>query len=217
MQYKCLILDHDDTAVDSTATIHYPSFIAATSKLRPNEKPLTLDEFIGYCFNPGFSKLCTDIMKFTPPEQTYQQKVWHEYTDAVVPTFFPHFISFLEEFKRNNGIITVVTQSESKDIYKAYQNTSIKPDAVFGWKKGQDKRKPNPHPVKRILSDFELRPEDAILIDDLEPGLKMASECNVPTVVAAWSPKPASISSFLKTNHDHYFKTVDQLANFILN
>lgn len=67
-------------------------------------------------------------MKFTPPEQTYQQKVWHEYTDAVVPTFSPHFISFLEEFKRNNGIITVVTQSESKDIYKAYQNTSIKPD-----------------------------------------------------------------------------------------
>ena len=24
MRYRCLILDHDDTVVNSTATIHYP-------------------------------------------------------------------------------------------------------------------------------------------------------------------------------------------------
>ena len=25
MRYKCLVLDHDDTVVDSTASIHYPA------------------------------------------------------------------------------------------------------------------------------------------------------------------------------------------------
>ena len=27
MRYKCLVLDHDDTVVNSTATIHFPSFV----------------------------------------------------------------------------------------------------------------------------------------------------------------------------------------------
>ena len=26
MKYKCLVFDHDDTVVNSTATIHFPSF-----------------------------------------------------------------------------------------------------------------------------------------------------------------------------------------------
>ena len=26
MKYRCLVVDHDDTVVDSTATVHYPSF-----------------------------------------------------------------------------------------------------------------------------------------------------------------------------------------------
>ncbi|HOK48860.1 MAG TPA: hydrolase, partial [Sedimentibacter sp.] len=29
MKYKCLVLDHDDTAVKSTPDIHYPSFVKA--------------------------------------------------------------------------------------------------------------------------------------------------------------------------------------------
>jgi phosphoglycolate phosphatase/pyrophosphatase PpaX len=64
MKYKCLILDHDDTAVKSTPDIHYPSFVEALKSLRP-EKDISLADFVTYCFNPGFSKLCKDIMKFS--------------------------------------------------------------------------------------------------------------------------------------------------------
>lgn len=35
MRYKCMILDHDDTVVNSTATIHYPAFLEALKLLRP--------------------------------------------------------------------------------------------------------------------------------------------------------------------------------------
>ena len=27
LKYRCLVLDHDDTTVDSTATVHYPCFV----------------------------------------------------------------------------------------------------------------------------------------------------------------------------------------------
>ena len=32
MKYKCLVLDHDDTVVDSTASIHYPAFLEAAEE-----------------------------------------------------------------------------------------------------------------------------------------------------------------------------------------
>ena len=28
MRFRCLVMDHDDTTVNSTATIHFPSFLA---------------------------------------------------------------------------------------------------------------------------------------------------------------------------------------------
>jgi phosphoglycolate phosphatase len=46
LKYKCLILDHDDTSVKSTPDIHYPSFVQALKELRPNEKPITFEEFV---------------------------------------------------------------------------------------------------------------------------------------------------------------------------
>lgn len=88
MKYKCLILDHDDTVVDSTQTIHYPSFIKALLKLRPERANMSLAEFVGYCFNPGFPELCLEILKFSSEELEYQQKIWKEFTHKCQPSFF---------------------------------------------------------------------------------------------------------------------------------
>ena len=33
MRYQCLVLDHDDTVVNSTATINYPAFVQTLQKL----------------------------------------------------------------------------------------------------------------------------------------------------------------------------------------
>ena len=35
LRIKCLVLDHDDTAVKSTPEINYPSFMKALAVLRP--------------------------------------------------------------------------------------------------------------------------------------------------------------------------------------
>ena len=34
LRYKCLVLDHDDTAVQSTPEIHYPAFCETVETLR---------------------------------------------------------------------------------------------------------------------------------------------------------------------------------------
>ena len=54
MRYKCLVLDHDDTVVDSTASIHYPAFLEALKILRPGVQQITLEEYFEENFDPGF-------------------------------------------------------------------------------------------------------------------------------------------------------------------
>ena len=64
MNYKCLILDHDDTVVDSTATVHYPAFLAFMEQLRGGTD-ITLEQYFTYNFSPGvlpFFQVSMDVM-----------------------------------------------------------------------------------------------------------------------------------------------------------
>ena len=64
LRYPCLVLDHDDTVVQSTPTINYPSFVESLRVLRPGME-ISLEAFLRYCYAPGFFELCTDILGFS--------------------------------------------------------------------------------------------------------------------------------------------------------
>ena len=57
MRYKCLVFDHDDTVVNSTATIHHPSFVAYLERYFP-DKSCSLDHYFLKNFDPGFIPMC---------------------------------------------------------------------------------------------------------------------------------------------------------------
>ena len=64
LKYPCLVLDHDDTTVNSTATVHYPCFVEYMEKHFPNVH-LTLEEYFRYNFDPGVIELFTNICGMT--------------------------------------------------------------------------------------------------------------------------------------------------------
>lgn len=216
MKYRCLILDHDDTAVKSTPDIHYPSFIEALKTLRP-KMDITLDEFVSYCFNPGFSNLCKDILKFDKTEQEYQYNIWKDYTANNAPDFYPGFPELLNEYKSAGGIICVVSHSESKQILRDYNlHCGFSPDLIFGWEYEEQKRKPNPFPIVEIMKTFNLNNKDVLVVDDLKPGLDMARSCNVNFAAAGWSNKIIEIERYMRIYSDYYFSTVNEFKEFIL-
>ena len=45
MKFPCLVLDHDDTVVNSTATVHFPCFAEYTAKFFPKAKRYTLEDY----------------------------------------------------------------------------------------------------------------------------------------------------------------------------
>ncbi|GLC32512.1 HAD family hydrolase [Clostridium omnivorum] len=218
MRYRCLILDHDDTVVKSTPEIHYPSFLEALKTLRPEIQSLSLEEFVSYCFNPGFSELCKDVLKFNKDEQEYQYKVWKNFTEKKHPDFYPGFSELVAEYKKLGGIICVVSHSESVQIMRDYIiHCNLTPDLIFGWELEEHQRKPNPYPIIEIMKNFNLSNNEILVLDDLKPGLDMARSCNVSFAAAGWSHIVPEIENYMRKNSDFYFSTVDAFKEFILS
>lgn len=216
IKYKCLILDHDDTAVKSTPDIHYPSFVEALKTLRPNDRMITLEEFVTYCFNPDFSSLCKDVIQFTNEEFQHQQAVWKKYTESTVPDFYELFMETILEFKKQGGIVTIVSHSERSRIERDYSiHGGFVPDAIFGWELPEHQRKPHPYPIREILKRFNLHESEALMVDDLKPGLEMARSCNVDFASAGWSHSIPEIKEQMKRESKYYFETVKQFHQLL--
>ena len=67
MRYPCLVVDHDDTVLNSTATVHYPCFVEYTG-IYHAEVHYTLEEYIKYNFDPGVVAFFCDIIGMSRAE-----------------------------------------------------------------------------------------------------------------------------------------------------
>ena len=59
MKYRCLVFDHDDTTVNSTATIHHPCFVRFLEEYYPGRR-CSLEEYFIKNFSPGFLPMCRE-------------------------------------------------------------------------------------------------------------------------------------------------------------
>lgn len=218
MRYKCLVLDHDDTAVDSTPNVHYPSFVETMGILRKDMPMYTLEGFILQCFEPGFGPFCTEILKLSKDEIQTQYEVWRKHTEKNIPDFFGGFVEMLWEFKRAGGFLTVVSHSEKERILRDYNfHGAPQPDMVFGWDKDPEKRKPSPYPLEEIMRTFDLKPSELLMVDDLKPGLEMARSAGVDFAAAGWAYEIPKIHRFMEDESDYYFKTVKEFKETVFN
>ena len=92
LRYKCLILDHDDTAVNSTSVIHYPAHLAVMKILRPDVKPIDLDGWFIKNFHPGIMNYLVRELGMNDRELDVEHGIWRDYNTKHMPDFFPGFI-----------------------------------------------------------------------------------------------------------------------------
>ena len=220
LKYRCLILDHDDTHFDSTSVIHYPAHVEVMKQLRPEAEPVSLEDWFRKNFHPGIMEFLTSDLAFTDAEIEHEFAVWREYNLQKVPFFFPGFINLLQEFKERGGIVAVVSHSEVDIIENHYSavngEVGFTPDIIFGWSDDEAKRKPNPYPVNQILSTYGLDKADALIVDDLKPGVLMAKAAGVDVAAAGWAHKIPEIQTYMKANCQYYFSEVENFRSFIL-
>ena len=217
LKYPCLVLDHDDTTVNSTATVHYPCFVEYMEKNFPDVR-LTLEEYFLYNFDPGVVKMFTEICGMTWDEMLEEEKFWKEYVRHHVPKAYPGIREILAEQKKRGGKVCVISHSFSEHIRRDYrQNDLPEPDLIFGWESPPEERKPSVYPLKQIMKTFGMKPEELLVVDDLKPGFDMANAAGVPFAAAGWANDIPRIENFMRANCGLYFKTVEELRAYLFD
>ena len=144
MRYKCLVFDHDDTVVNSTATIHYPSFVAFLEEYYPGRK-CTLEEYFLKNFSPGFIPMCREEYGMSDEDLAVEGKFWREYVRTRIPRAYPGIREIMERHKAAGGLLCVVSHSYGDNILRDYRANGLpEPDLAFGWEQPEQRRKPNP-------------------------------------------------------------------------
>jgi len=217
LKYPCLVLDHDDTTVNSTATVHYPCFVEYMEKYFPDVH-LTLEEYFRYNFDPGVVELFTKICGMTWEQMLEEENYWKEYVKHHVPKAYPGIREIMLEQKQRGGKICVVSHSFTENILRDYRENDLpEPDLIFGWESPPEQRKPAVYPLEQTMKAFGMKPEELLMVDDLKPGYDMAKAAGVPFAAAGWANDIPQIESFMRENCGLYFKKVEELKEYLFD
>lgn len=218
MKYKCLVLDHDDTVVNSTATIHFPCFIEYLEKFYPHlAGNYTLDEYFIKNFHPGVIELFRDEIGMSEEEMKEEELYWAQYVKSHIPTVYNGFSDLLREYRKRGGFIAVASHSFREYIERDYKHNGLPmPDVIYGWDMPKDKRKPSPFAVLDLMERYGFRRDEILVVDDLKPGYDMARGAGVDFAAAGWAYDVAEIEDFMRKNCDFYLKEVEELSKLLL-
>lgn len=186
LKYPCLVLDHDDTVVQSEATVNYPFFIEFLKAYRPGQT-ITRHEYISCCYNPGYVEMCRRRFSFTDAELDLEYNGWKEYIRSHIPDPYPGIGRLIQRYKRSGGIICVVSQSAQENIARDYRtHFGLEPDEIFGWDLEPEQRKPSPWALEQIMKKYGFSPAQLLVVDDMKAACEMARGAGVKIAFAGW-------------------------------
>ena len=215
MKYKCLVFDHDDTVVNSTATIHHPCFQLFLDKYFPG-RVCSLEQYFLKNFSPGFLEMCRQDYGMDEAMIAEEGRFWMDYVQSHVPAAYDGIRRIMERQKAAGGLVAVVSHSHVTNILRDYAANGLPvPDAVYGWEKPESERKPSAFPLEDIMRRFSLAPKELLVIDDLKPGCDMALAAGTDFAAVGWANDIPQIETFMRENCTRYFKTVEELDAFL--
>jgi len=186
LKYPCLVLDHDDTVVQTEKTIGYPYFCYILDQFRPGET-ISFPDYVHDCHDYGFAEMCRRRWNFTEEEQRLEYEGWMEYVMTHIPEIFPGIDQVIRRQREAGGLVCVVSHSSTRNITRDYAvHFGVLPDAIYGWEYPEHQRKPNSFPLEDIMATFHLTPEEILVVDDMKLACKMAGCVGVDVAFAAW-------------------------------
>ena len=186
LKYPCLVLDHDDTVVQSEATVNYPFFVEYLKEYRPGQT-ITQHEYISGCFNPGYIEMCKQRFSFTDAELLHEYTAWKEHIKSNIPAPDHGIEAIIRRQKEEGGIVCVISQSSQENITRDYKtHFGILPDDVYGWDLAPEHRKPSPWALREIMRKYSLTPAQLLVVDDMKAAVSMARSGGCEIAFAGW-------------------------------
>ena len=216
LKFPCLVLDHDDTVVQTERAIGYPYFRDFIESIRPGES-LSFEEYVRDCNNMVFTDMCVQRWRMTEEELMQEYTGWKAYSRKNIPPVCEGMENVISRFKEAGGILCVASLSTHEIITRDYMHHfGFMPDAVYDYDLPVACRKPNPFALEDIMQRFALKPEQILMVDDMKLGWDMAKKCAVPTAYAAWSKKEfPDLAGEMKEIFDFSFDSPKELEVFL--
>ena len=216
LKYKCLVLDHDDTVVQSMKTLSYPFFLWELEQFRPGAH-ITLEDYILECHRIGFAELCRQRFHFNDEEMKQEHKQWMQYIMENIPDPYPGIEKIIRRQKEEGGLLCVVSHSHADNISRDYRtHFGLLPDGIYGWELQPHQRKPNPWPLQDIMARYDLKPEDILVVDDMKLACMMAEPVGIKVCYAGWSGMGVqSLHEEMTALCQLSFDTIEQLYKYL--
>ena len=216
MRFPCLVLDHDDPAVQSETTVNLPHLLQVLNAFRPGQTT-TAEEYARECNRVGFADFCRQRFHFTEQEILDEYMGWKEYVKTHIPDPFPGIANVIRRQRAEGGKICVVSHSCNENITRDYAlHFGIQPDDIFGWDLPEDKRKPSDYALKTILEKYGFRPEELLVVDDMKLAWDMAHPLGVKVAFAGWGRKDfPELTKEMTALCDYAFSTPEALERFL--
>ena len=216
LKYPCLVLDHDDTIVQSEATVNYPCFCRYLEQFRPGAT-MSLADYVNACNKMPFIDMCKSYFNLTDEEMYQEYLFWKAYTQSHIPATYPGISDFLHTYRNAGGIICVVSMSSEANILRDYRyHFDLIPDRIFGCDLPEEQQKPSPWAIEQICSQYGFKPEEILVIDDMKFAVKMARDAGSPIAFAGWGRKDfPEICSEMACLCDFSFVSIEELQSFL--
>ena len=187
MRYKCLVLDHDDTVVQTEKTIGYPYFRDYIERIRPGQT-LSFPEYVKDCNNMVFADMCRERWQMTEEELTEEYLGWKAYSRVNVPEVCEGIGNVICRQKEAGGIVCVSSLSTREIIERDFlHHFGFLPDVIYDYDLPVHQRKPNTYALEQIMADYGLKPAEILMVDDMKLGWAMANAIGADTAFAGWS------------------------------
>ena len=218
LKYKCLVLDHDDTVVQTERYIGFPYFKDYIEKIRPGQT-VDFEEYVRDCSGMVFADMCKARWNMTDEECAAEYKGWCAYYSSHKHPIFPGIDRIIRRQKEAGGLLCVVSLSPAQDILRDYEeHLGMVPDALFDHDMPPHMRKPNPYPLEQIMEKFSLKPEEILVVDDMKLACQMAAPLGVPVAYAAWSKIDfPDLTAEMRNICDYAFDSTEELENFLFD
>lgn len=218
LKYSCLVLDHDETVVQSEKTIGFPCFCQTLRRLRPG-RTITLDEYVRGCHELGFVDMCRQWFDFTDDEMQEEYRDWMEYVKVHVPDPFPGIEQIIQRQKREGGLLCVVSHSSSRNISRDYAaHFGLQPDMIYGCDYPKEQQKPNSYPLQDLMERYGLKPEELLVVDDMKLACQMAAPLGIKVAYSGWNGLGIpEIENEMKSICAYSFDSTEKLYNFLFD
>ena len=218
LRFPCLVLDHDDTVVQTERSIGYPYFRDYIEKIRPGHT-LCFSEYVRDCNNMIFADMCREKWQMTEEELLEEYTGWKAYSRLHTPPICPGMDRVIHRQKELGGMVFVASLSTREIIERDFlHHFGFLPDGIYDYDLPADKRKPHTYALIDIMERYGFASEEMLMVDDMKLGWQMANSIGVATAFAGWSKAEfPEMTEEMRRICDFSFDSAKELEKFLFD